>query len=159
MEVPAECCDDFSIQLQAYKLRTMFTHLRKIRYKKGWDSMNCIFSSEDEIRAHLRTCRQGGVTFDIMQIAKLMKPIQQIQKSKSELPATKVAPSCGKLKSKKASKVTETQGGDVCGGQIKVKSKFLVKKAAPRGRAARGRVSSRSVASIGTLLPGQLRVS
>ena len=33
MEVPAECCDDFSIQRQAYMLRVMLSHLQSRRVK------------------------------------------------------------------------------------------------------------------------------
>ena len=63
-----------------------------------------------------------------------MKDVHGAQiKVKSKCPAKKVGPPCGELKSNKATKVTETKGGDVRGAQIKVKAKFPAKKVAPRG--------------------------
>ena len=60
-----------------------------------------------------------------------------------------MAPPCGELKSKKVTTVTETQGGDKCGGQMKVKSEPLVKKVAlPCGELTLSRIPAEQIAEV-----------
>ena len=67
-----------------------------------------------------------------MEIAMLMKPLSQ--------------------NSKKSTKVTKTQDGDMRGGQIKTKSKFLAKKVAP----LRGELKSKKASKVAETQGGDM---
>ena len=130
MEIPDEYLDNLSIERQANQLVAMLSHLRRICCKRFHTKF---VRSEDALWADLSKCRTGTVTLDIMQIAKLMKNYQKNKKTtqatetkcgdvhrgqikaNSEFSTTKARPPRGERKSKKAAKVTKSQGEDAHG--------------------------------------------
>ena len=98
MEIPQECCGKVSMERQANMLCTMFSHLRRSR-------KNLLLNP----RRVPKTTRRASVgkiklTSDILEIAMWMKHVRSHGSNNT-----------------KTAKVTETQGGDVRGGQIKSK--------------------------------------